>query len=412
MLRFLFEFGESTRIALISVWSNKLRAVLTTLGIIIGIVSVTGMATVMNGIEKGFEQDIASLGTNVIYVEKWPWVRGPKTKWWEMMNRPNMTESMAEALNNQASMVETSTAVVSTSQTLKSNTETISSARITGAQANYPEVHQVDLSEGYFFNEFDDQSARNVAVVGAGIAEELYPFGSAFGKELNIDGARYTIIGILKKQGAATEGPASTDYTVQIPFNTFKQQFGTRWRDVSIQSKIGDGFALADAKDQMRGVLRLVRRLDAKEADNFEINEQETLRAAIEPIKTAIFSIGIGLTALSLLVGGIGVMNIMFVTVKERTREIGVRKAVGARRGTIMVQFLVEAVVICMVGGLVGVGLAFPLSLIIGAVLPASLDMFTVFMAFGICVAIGIIFGLAPAWSAAKAPPIEALRYE
>ncbi len=412
MLRFFFEFGESTRIALASVWSNKLRAVLTTLGIIIGIVSVTGMATVMNGIEKGFEQDIASLGSNVIYVEKWPWVRGPSTKWWEMMNRPNMTESLADALNSSASMVETATAVVSTSRTLKSKTESMSAATVTGAQANYPSVHEVDLSEGYFFNEFDNQSARHVVVVGAKIAEELYPFGSAFGKELNIDGARYTIIGILTGQGSATEGPASTDYSVQIPFNAFKQQFGTRWRDVSIQSKIGDGFAIADAKDQMRGVLRLARKLDAKDADNFEINEQESLRAAIEPIKNAIFAIGIGLTALALLVGGIGVMNIMFVTVKERTREIGVRKAVGARRVTILVQFLVEAVVICMVGGIVGVGLAFPLSMLIGAVLPASLDLPTVFMAFGMCVAIGITFGLAPAWSAAKAPPIEALRYE
>jgi len=412
VLRFFFEFGESTRIALASVWSNKLRAVLTTLGIIIGIVSVTGMATVMNGIEKGFEQDIASLGSNVIYVEKWPWVRGPSTKWWEMMNRPNMTESLADALNSGASMVETATAVVSTSRTLKSKTESMSSARVTGAQANYPSVHEVDLSEGYFFNEFDNQSARHVVVVGAKIADELYPFGSAFGKELNIDGARYTIIGILTGQGSATEGPASTDYSVQIPFNAFKQQFGTRWRDVSIQSKIGDGFAIADAKDQMRGVLRLARKLDAKDADNFEINEQESLRAAIEPIKNAIFAIGIGLTALALLVGGIGVMNIMFVTVKERTREIGVRKAVGARRATILVQFLVEAVVICMVGGIIGVGLAFPLSMLIGAVLPASLDLPTVFMAFGMCVAIGITFGLAPAWSAAKAPPIEALRYE
>ena len=136
------------------------------------------------------------------------------------------------------------------------------------------------------------------------------------------------------------------------------------------------------------------------------------MRATIEPIKNAIFGIGIGLTALALLVGGIGVMNIMFVTVRERTREIGVRKAVGARRISILMQFLVEAVVICMVGGLIGVGLAFPLSMLIGMVLPASLDLGTVAMAFFICVAIGTIFGLAPAWSAAKAPPIEALRYE
>ncbi|MCH8277122.1 MAG: FtsX-like permease family protein, partial [Bacteroidetes bacterium] len=167
-----------------------------------------------------------------------------------------------------------------------------------------------------------------------------------------------------------------------------------------------------DAKDEIRGVVRLARRLDATEEDDFELNEQQSLRETIAPIKNAIYMIGIGLTALALLVGGIGVMNIMFVTVKERTREIGIRKAVGARRRTILIQFLIEAVVICMIGGLLGVGLSIPLAALIKIVLPAYLDMFTVFIAFSICVAIGIIFGLAPAWIAAKAPPIEALRYE
>jgi putative ABC transport system permease protein len=410
--RFFFEFWESTKIAVASVWSNKMRAVLTTLGIIIGIVSVTGMATVTNGIEKGFEQDIASLGTDVIYIEKMPWIRGANFKWWEYINRPNMSADLSDALNLHSQSVSSATAVVRTNRTLKSSVESISSASVIGVQANFPDVHEVDLSDGYFFNEFDDQSARKVVIIGAGIAESLYPFGNPLGKDLNISGSKYTVIGIMTKKGEGAEGPASQDFGVQIPFNAFKNQFGTRWRDVSIQAKIAPGFAVVDAKDEIRGILRIARSLDAQEDDNFEINEQETLRATIEPIKNAIFGIGIGLTALALLVGGIGVMNIMFVTVKERTREIGIRKAVGARRGTILLQFLVEAVVICMVGGLVGVGLAFPLSMLIGAVLPASLDMTTVFMAFGICVAIGVVFGLAPAWSAAKAAPIEALRYE
>jgi putative ABC transport system permease protein len=412
VLRFFFEFWEATRIAIASVWSNKLRAVLTTLGIIIGIVSVTGMATVVNGIEKGFEQDIASLGTDVIYIEKWPWVRGPGIKWWNYINRPNITADMAEALNERSQSVEVATAVVRTSRSLKSSTESISSATIMGAQANYPEVHDVDLADGYFFNEFDDQSARKVAIIGAGIAENLFPFGTPLGKPLTISGSKYTVIGVMTKKGEGSEGPGSEDWGVQIPFNAFENQFGTRWRDVSVRAKIQSSFAMVDAKDEIRGVLRIARSLDVSEEDNFEINEQATLRATIEPIKNAIFGIGIGLTALALLVGGIGVMNIMFVSVKERTREIGVRKAVGARRSTILIQFLIEAIVICMVGGLVGVGLAFPLSMIIGAVLPASLDLPTVFFAFGICVTIGTIFGLAPAWTAAKAAPIEALRYE
>lgn len=412
MQRFFFEFWESTRIAVASVWANKLRAVLTTLGIIIGIVSVTGMATVVNGIEKGFEQDIASLGTDVVYIEKWPWVNGPGFKWWNYINRPNINADVAEALNERSRSVVQATAVVRTSRSLKSATESISSVSIMGAQANYPLVHDIDLAEGYFFNDFDDQSARKVAIVGALVAENMFPFGNPLGKPITIGGSKYTVIGVMTKKGEGTQGGGGDDWGVQIPFNAFENQFGTRWRDVSVRAKIAPEFLVEDAKDEIRGVLRIARRLDAQEEDDFEINEQASLRAQIEPIKNAIFGIGIGLTALALLVGGIGVMNIMFVTVKERTREIGVRKAVGARRSTILIQFLVEAVVICMVGGLVGVGLSFPLSMLIGAVLPASLDIATVITAFTICVAIGMVFGLAPAWSAAKAAPIEALRYE
>lgn len=412
MRRFIFEFIESVLIAVSAVWSNKLRAVLTTLGIIIGIVSVTGMATVTNGIEQGFENDISSLGTDVVYIEKWPWVGGPGFKWWEYINRPNITEKLAADLNERSRMVEAATAVVSTARSVKTQYESISSTRIIGVQANYGDVQAVDLAEGYFISPFDDQGARNVAIIGASVAEELFPFGNPIGKELKIAGNTFRVIAIMTRQGQGAEGSSSEDWAVQVPFNTFKKYFGTRWRDVSVRAKVVDGMALDVAKDEIRGVARLSRGLTVQEADNFEINEQETLRASIEPIKNAIFGIGIGLTALALLVGGIGVMNIMFVTVRERTREIGVRKAVGARRISILMQFLVEAIVICMVGGLIGVGLAFPLSMLIGMVLPASLDLGTVALAFFICVAIGTIFGLAPAWSAAKAPPIEALRYE
>ena len=389
-----------------------MRAVLTTLGIIIGIVSVTGMATVTNGIEQGFENDISSLGTDVVYIEKWPWARGPGTKWWEFINRPNITEDLADDLNEKSRMVVAATAAVRTSRSLKTEYESISATQVMGLQANYGDVHSLDLEEGYFFSAFDDQSARSVAIIGASVADELYPFGNPLGKELKIDGNTFRVIGILKREGQGAEGSASGDWAVQIPFNTFKKFYGTRFRDVSVRAKIIPGQTMDLAKEEIRGVVRLSRGLTVQEEDNFEINEQETLRATIEPVKNAIFGIGIGLTALALLVGGIGVMNIMFVTVRERTREIGVRKAVGARRLTILMQFLVEAVVICMVGGIIGVGLAFPLSMLIGTVLPASLDLGTVAIAFFMCVLIGTVFGLAPAWTAAKAPPIEALRYE
>ncbi|NNE35154.1 MAG: FtsX-like permease family protein, partial [Rhodothermales bacterium] len=182
--------------------------------------------------------------------------------------------------------------------------------------------------------------------------------------------------------------------------------------DVSVQVKLVDSEILEDAKEELTGILRTARRLDAKEDDDFEVNESNSLRESLAPIKTTIYFIGIGLTALSLLVGGIGVMNIMFVSVKERTREIGVRKAVGARASNVLMQFLVEAVIVCVLGGMIGVAIAIPISFLIGSILPSSLDVFVVMIAFGVCVGVGLVFGLAPAWTAARSEPIEALRYE
>jgi putative ABC transport system permease protein len=273
-------------------------------------------------------------------------------------------------------------------------------------------VHSVDLSDGRYFSDLDEQGVRDVIVVGANVAEQLFPFEDPIGKQVRLRGRKFRVIGIFVKEGEGSEGASSADNVAHMPLATFGKHWGTRWRNVSVQAKLIEGTSLEDAKDEMTGVLRVARGLDAKEADNFALNEQQSLREQIEPIKTAIYAIGIGLTALALLVGGIGVMNIMFVTVKERTREIGIRKAVGARRRTILIQFLIEAVVICMVGGLIGVGLSIPLSMVISLILPSSLDFQLVVLAFSICVAIGTIFGLAPAWTAANSVPIEALRYE
>jgi len=179
-----------------------------------------------------------------------------------------------------------------------------------------------------------------------------------------------------------------------------------------VQVRAASPQLITEVRDEITGVVRTARQIDAMEENNFEINEQESLREQLAPVRLAIYSIGIFLTALALLVGGIGVMNIMFVSVKERTREIGIRKAVGARRSTILLQFLIEAVLVCLMGGLLGVLLSLPIAWAISFVLPASLGLGVILIAFGICVMVGVAFGLAPAWQAAKAHPIEALRYE
>lgn len=411
MRTFLLELWEGLLIALRAIRVNKMRAILTTLGIVIGITSVTAMATVISGIEEQFEQDMASLGADVLYVEKWPWATGPGFQWWNYVNRPRINADLADDIQQRARLVRATVPVVDTRASVRSGQESISGVQVNGVTAAYPRVHSVDLQAGAFFSEIDAQRAGRVAVLGADIAETLFPVRNPVGATFRLAGERFRVVGVFEQQGGGFEG-GSLDSELMIPFSTFRGQFGTRWRDVSVQVRVASPQLITEARDEITGVVRTARNIDAMEENNFEINEQESLREQLAPVRLAIYSIGIFLTALALLVGGIGVMNIMFVSVKERTREIGIRKAVGARRSTILLQFLIEAVIVCLLGGLLGVLLSLPIAWAISFVLPASLGLGVIFIAFGICVMVGVAFGLAPAWQAAKAHPIEALRYE
>lgn len=406
------EVWEGLRIALRAIWVNKLRSVLTTLGIIIGITSVTAMATVINGLEQQFDEALSGLGADVIYIEKWPWMGGPNTKWWEMINRPEMQPELADVIVERSRYAVAAVPVVQTRETARYGRTTLSNLSVEAATENLPQVQRIDLAEGRFYTTLDNRTARNVAVLGGGVAERLFPNEQPLGKFFRLGGRRFEVIGVLAQKGSGAEGEGGDDTTVHIPFNTFKKIYGVRDRGISVQVKLASSEVLAQAKDEITGIVRTARRQDAFEPNNFEVNEQQSLREQMAPVKTAIYGVGIFLTALSLLVGGIGVMNIMFVSVKERTKEIGLRKAVGARRRTILIQFLIEAVALCLLGGAIGVSISLGLTALINAFIPALLPLSTVLIAFGICVAVGVGFGLAPAWSAARAVPIEALRYE
>ncbi len=412
-IRALFlEVWEAFMTALRAIGVHKMRSVLTTLGIIIGITSVTAMATVINGIEQSFDRSMSELGTDVLYVEKWPWVSGPGSKWWEYRNRPEIKAELAEFIDQRARMITAAVPVVSTSRPVSYEGNTVSPVNLEASTANYVRVHSVDLESGRFYSDLDDRTARNVAVLGAEVADKLFPNRNGLGKNIRISGDRFQVIGILKRKGSGSDDPSSADRQARIPINTFKKLYGIENRGISVQARVSPGVSLALAKDELTGIVRVARQVDAQDEENFEINEHESLRADMAPVKGAIYGIGIFLTALALLVGGIGVMNIMFVSVKERTKEIGLRKAVGARRRTILMQFLTEAVIVCLIGGVIGVVFAAGLAAIINVFFTAHLPFQTVLLAFAICVGIGVTFGLAPAWSAAKSDPIESLRYE
>ena len=414
MRRFFFELVEGLRIAGRAIWVNKMRSVLTTLGIIIGIAAVTSMATIINGLNQQFEKSLASLGTDVLYVSKWPWGMNTNLDWWNYINRPQLEPGLAETIRERSEYATRVAPLVSTQRTIRHKDRDIQ-ASIEASKPDYGVIRNVELEVGRFFTEVDERSARNVCVIGARIADELFPIATPLGKMVNVGSYPCRVIGVHEEKGGGLFGDdMSPDLRVVMPFSTFEKFFGiSRWRDVTIMVQVPSVTAMAAAEEELIGIVRAARQVDPMEANNFEINEQDQVRSTFTPVKVAIYGVGLFLTALALLVGGIGVMNIMFVSVKERTKEIGIRKAVGAKRRTIMLQFLIEAVIVCLIGGLIGIGFSAGVAFLINqmgfaAAMPAS----TVGVAFGICVGVGVIFGIVPAWQAASAEPIQALRYE
>ena len=414
MSRLLYEIVEGLRIAGRAIWVNKMRSVLTTLGIIIGIASVTGMATVINGIDREFEQALSEFGTDVLYVRRWPLAGGPGTNWWEYINRPRVKPELADEIMQRSRYAVAAIPSTTTNRTVSYRSTTLTGVTINGVGADYPRIHNPELATGRFFSTLEARSADNVVVIGATVADELFPVEQPLGKMIGIAGRRFRVIGTQVQQGSGAEGGSSAHNQVKIPFETFNKLFGTRQRSIDIEVKVASVASMDRAADEVTGIIRVARKLDAMEENNFEVASQEDVRQQFAPVKFAIYGIGIFLTALALLVGGIGVMNIMFVSVKERTKEIGIRKAVGAKRRTILTQFLIESIIICLIGGALGIAISAGLTTLLTSLLgvQAFLPLQTVMVAFGICTGVGVIFGLAPAWQAAQAEPIAALRYE
>jgi putative ABC transport system permease protein len=283
-----------------------------------------------------------------------------------------------------------------------------------GTTDEYAYLSSTNCQKGRFINEAESRGGRNVCVVGQDVASGLFSGEDPIDKIIRVRDQEYRVIGVFSRQGSFL-GIFSWDSQVVIPLASYIRYFKSNQENASIRVKVRDKSRMAEAKEELRDEFRRIRGLWPEEQDNFAINEQRALRSSIEPVKAGLAIAGLFISGLALFVGAIGIMNITFVSVKERTREIGTRKALGARRRTILIQFLIEAVAISLIGGTVGVALAFGLFLLLGSAFPNFPIQFSpmlVATALCICVFTGIVSGFAPAWQASRLNPVEALRYE
>ncbi len=417
MTRLIYELTESFRIAFAQIRANKMRSVLTALGVIIGIVAVTLMGTAINGIDIGFERSLAMLGDDVLYVQKWPW--GEVEDWWNYVNRPPLRVEDAEKLNRiiestPNSLLEVAVPVIARGGAVKAGDNQVSGVFTFGTTADYSRMMYADFGEGRLFTDSEVASGRQVCVLGLDVAQALFPNGSALDQTVLIKGQPFTVIGVLAKQGSFL-GLFSLDTQAILPITAYRKYFGIGYNGAELRVKFRDKTRAADATDELIGDMRRVRGLLPGERDNFTINQQQAFKAQLDPIKSGIAMAGLFITGLSLFVGAIGIMNITFVSVKERTKEIGTRKALGARRRTILLQFLIEAVSICLIGGVVGLALAFGVTFAIESTmpsLPVNFSFGLVIVSMVVSIVTGIVSGFAPALGASRLDPVVALRYE
>ena len=409
-MNFFTEIREGLAISWSAIRANKLRSVLTTLGIVIGIVTVTLMGTAIEGLNRSFLSSISTIGADVLYVDRFGWLIQSHQEWLAAMKNPKVSLTEAEALEKQLTLAVAVAPVAQDNVSIKYKKHGASSAPVIGTTEQFQITSGVNIAEGRFLSAAECDGGRPVCVIGADLATNIFQGESPVGAIISADRHDFEVVGVLEKQGGFDES-GGADNEMIVPLAQFTRSFWSN-PEYNIQVKARSLAELDDAKEELRSVLRRFRHLPPDAPDNFSINQQTQFLEMFHKVAGTIEGIGLFITGLSLFVGGIGIMNIMFVSVAERTREIGVRKAIGARNRTILLQFLIEAACICLIGGGIALLIAWPSTLLLKKAMPAVLSPGIVCLSLAVSAVTGLLSGFFPAWRAARMNPVDALRNE
>ncbi len=411
-------FIELAKLSLSTFKSHKMRSFLTTLGILIGVMTVIAILSLIQGLNKTVEGQISSLGSNTIFIQKYSWQLGARMDWRKLVKRKDLTIKDAEALKRLESVDKVACSKSRQVSRIEYKNNEVLNTEIVGATPEIEYTDNYSVSIGRFITDDDENHRRKVCVIGTHLVDNLFPNENPIGKRLTIRRRKFIIIGILEHKG--TFLGRSQDNLVIMPLSAFDRTFPEPHGPMRVFGSLSIHITPKSAKrientiEEIREVLRLRRGLSYDKPDDFGINTQETLRQMYKQITSVAFIVMIGVAGISLLVGGIGIMNIMLVSVAERTREIGLRKAVGASNRDVLYQFLFESAALSCIGGGIGIAVGIGIAKVVNLVFhfPSAAPLWVIILGFGFSAAVGISFGLYPARKAAKLNPIEALRYE
>jgi len=404
------QFLESIGVALRSLVSNKLRSILTLVGVIIGVMTVIAVVSIIAGMNKYVADQINALGSSTFFVNKFG-ITMSEEDYLKALKRKNFALQDMEAIKERCPLCWKVGARMVAFKKVKYREKYVSDIAIAGATANITEISDINLSSGRYPSEFENEHNRRVVLIGWEIADNLFPGQDPLDKNIKIGNYYFRVVGVATKRGTFL-GQNQDDF-VLIPITTFNKLFGTK-RYMSIFVKVENFGSMQEAQDQVRLVLRARRNVPYDKPDDFAIMTSDTFMDLYRTFTSTAFLVMIGVSSIALVVGGIVIMNIMLVSVTERTREIGIRKAVGAKKKNILWQFLVEAVTLALVGGLIGIILGSVIAKIVAATtpLPAAIEAWSVITGLVIATSVGLFFGIFPAVKAAKLDPIACLRYE